>query len=351
MTWGDLEQLVDASDLSLRTHAVLRAYTKHINPPTDQRPYPENMIIWPSMEAVVDLSRCSQSMVQRAKHELVTKGILELVANPGRGHTPRYRVNEQKIQRDEAVLERQQQRRERRHKGSQTGEVLPPKGSPRCEPLSSKGSQEREPFPDKGSQERDPEVIPGTTKLDPEETNFFQGVDDPQPASMHPDTKEMAPKQSPVQPKTKTKTRAVIETPAPDDIAITPALEAWRDECAPGLDLRRTIQKFLHYARAHPRITNGDWTEAFCLYVLNGQDMQKAQDQAQRAAAEQRRQAQAAEMAACMARLQAEEDAQAAKLPGGADAWTDVRELRDGFYGTHVGGCGEPHQCNGPCPT
>jgi hypothetical protein len=37
--------------------------------------------------------------------------------------------------------------------------------------------------------------------------------------------------------------------------------------------------------------------------------------------------------------------------PGGADAWTDVHALGDGFYGTHVGGCGEPHQCHGPCPT
>jgi hypothetical protein len=117
MTWGDLEQLIDASNLTLRTYAVLKAFSRHVNPPDEKRAYPDNMIVWPSMEALMDLSRSSQTMVQRAKHALVVNGILELAAPAGRGRTPRYRINEQKIQRDEAALERQQQRRQRRQKG------------------------------------------------------------------------------------------------------------------------------------------------------------------------------------------------------------------------------------------
>jgi hypothetical protein len=322
MTWGDLEQIVDASDLSLRTHAVLRAYTKYVNPPTDKRPYPENMLVWPSMEAVVDLSRCSRDMVQRAKHELVTKGILELVGHPGRGKTPRYRVNEQKIQRDEAVLERQQQRRARREKGSQEPEPFPQKGSRSCDP-----------FGQKGSQERDLEVILGCNAS--KETNFFQGVSDPDPEPTPPTEKKSAKPQSP--PKAKAPTTA--KTSAPEAITITPELEAWRDAEAPGLDLTRAIKKFLTYAKAHGW-TNVDWEAAFCFYTLNGQDQQ--------AAVEQQRQASATWREALRVQWQAEA---AVELPGGPDAWTGVRPLGDGFYGTHVGGCGEPHQCNGPCPT
>jgi hypothetical protein len=248
MTWGDLEQIVDASDLSLRTHAVLRAYTKHINPPIEARPYPENMIVWPSMEAVVDLSRCSQAMVQRAKHELVTKGILELVGKPGRGRTPRYRVNEQKIQRDEAVLERQQQRRERwgkgSHgpeggptKGSQSCEPLPYKGWQRYEPLPHKGSQRCEPFGHKGSQERDPEVIPGSKSS--KEPNFFQDAADPEP--------------TPIIPKTQKRTLEHSQTPLHDETAetftstalLTEKLKAWAAEWVPGLNLGWQAEKFL----------------------------------------------------------------------------------------------------------
>jgi hypothetical protein len=171
--------------------------------------------------------------------------------------------------------------------------------------------------------------------LDTEELTIFL----PSPASTPPEKKARGWSQSP----TKTKTLALIETPAPDDLAITPALEAWRDEHAPGLDLRRAIKKFLLYTRTKGT-RNADWTAALCFYILNGQDQQAARYQEQQAALAQHREA-------SERRMQAEEDAQAAKLPGGADAWANVRELRDGFYGTHVGGCGEPHQCDGPCPT
>jgi len=127
--------------------------------------------------------------------------------------------------------------------------------------------------------------------------------------------------------------------PTPDDLPITPEIEAWRDAEAPGLDLPRAIKKFLLYARTKGK-TNVDWTAAFCFYTMNGRDQQ--------AALIQERQAAAAVRAAWQAERQA---AAQVEPPGGADAWTDVHALGDDFYGTHVGGCGYPHQFNASCPT
>jgi hypothetical protein len=143
MTWPALEKIIDKSNLSLLPYAVLKAFSRHVNAPSDERPYPLNMVIWPAMETLADHARCSVYMVQRAKQALVKDGILEPVENQGpwRRHTPRYQINKEKIQQDDAALERERQRQARRHKSRHPPEAGPEKGSQICKPLPPKGSQ------------------------------------------------------------------------------------------------------------------------------------------------------------------------------------------------------------------
>jgi hypothetical protein len=120
-------------------------------------------------------------------------------------------------------------------------------------------------------------------------------------------------------------------------------LTVWAEDHAPGVNAPRILDLWLldcaakHYAFP-------DW-------LGEGKTrLRKAYYDAQEKAEQQ--QAAAARREALRAQWQAEEEAKRpAEPPGGADAWTEVRALGDGFYGTHVGGCGQPHQCNAPCPT
>jgi hypothetical protein len=67
MTWGSLEQRIDASDLSRRNRLVLKAFSVHVNPPSKRRPYPDNMLVWPGLESLMDFTRYSLDTVQAAK--------------------------------------------------------------------------------------------------------------------------------------------------------------------------------------------------------------------------------------------------------------------------------------------
>jgi hypothetical protein len=116
MTCPDLERRIDESDLSSRNRLVLHAYTRHVNPPTAKRPASDHLIVWPSMEELMDVTAYSLDTIGHAKRELLDKSILEPV--PGEGswhrHIPRYRINPEKIQRNEAAIERRSARRQRR---------------------------------------------------------------------------------------------------------------------------------------------------------------------------------------------------------------------------------------------
>jgi hypothetical protein len=212
MTWGDLEQTIDTSDLSRRNRTVLKAFSTHVNPPTLKRPYPENCDTWPSMATLMDATRYSVDTIQRAKHELLTHGILELVAPAcrgpgGKGRSPRYRINAQKLQRDDAAWERQMARRARRQKGPH------PTGS---EP--EKGPQNTDPWPEKGSAKCPPEFSRSSKTPHP---SHFPGGDNGEHKkdAIAPQTNdETVPTPSP-SPSTL--------TPAPDTFPLTEALRTW----------------------------------------------------------------------------------------------------------------------------
>jgi hypothetical protein len=238
MTWGDLERRIDTSDLSRRNRTVLKAFSVHVNRPTKARPYPINMLTWPGMETLMDLTHYSRDTIQAAKRELVQDGILEPVApacraQGGRGRAPRYRINEQKIQRDEVAWERQQQRRTLRQTGTHPVDPKPEKGRENTDSFAEKGRENADPFPEKGYAKCPPEFSSSTK--DPEGFNFSREADrhTKKPVVAHTDDE------------TPTKTMAPATLTFSDDVA------QWAADTVPGLNLSWQRDKFLAYARAH----------------------------------------------------------------------------------------------------
>src|SRR5687768_4931594 len=180
VTWGDLEQIIDASDLTRRNRTVLKAFSIHVNRPTPRRPYPENCKVWPSMETLMDATRYSLDTIQRAKRELLKNGILELVTPAcrgpgGNGRTPRYYIHSQKIPPDDAVLQRQTARRERCRHARQSTPTDSEKGRQNPDHCGEKSAQNTDPFPGKGYAKCPPEVA--SSSKAPEPFNYPGGSD------------------------------------------------------------------------------------------------------------------------------------------------------------------------------
>ena len=109
----------------------------------------------------MDVSRYGVDTVRAAKRELLQHGILEPVEGEGpwRRHTPRYRINEQKLQRDEAAWARQTTRRARREKGRAAADPEPEKGREISDLFPGKGREIPQPFGEKGREIPPPEVF------------------------------------------------------------------------------------------------------------------------------------------------------------------------------------------------
>jgi hypothetical protein len=249
MTWADLETIIDTSDLSQRNYTVLKAFSRHVNPPIPKRPYPNNLIVWPGMDTLMERAHCSLETVQAAKQALGKAGILELVAPAGRGRPPRYRINEQKIPRNDAAWERHIQRQERHQKGRGAVDPEPEKGRQMSHPFWEKGREVPHPFGEKGRQMTPPEV--SRKMKNPEGFNFSREADEPikQPMIAHAEDKT-------------SETLAPSTLPLPDDFA------EWASATVPGLSIPWQRDKFLTYARAH-KTRNADWVEAFKLWCMN----------------------------------------------------------------------------------
>jgi len=397
MTWWWLENLVDDSTLPAPCKHVLKTLCRQINPPDtwdqkhpdawDPASDPEALMVWYDRTKLSLLTSYSQDSLSRIvgqlgpppkrppkRAPLTYYAVVHVEGKARQHHTARLRIalaalrdlhdprlDALEAERQKAREARPLRRRPRRARGDQVppahghahrdeevsqepyltapessegvtqGTDLTPSENPGAGSYGSSASRGRilrPPFSFSSSPIENPSPI----FSDP----------DPEPAPTTPNKKKVAWDRP--QTKAKPKTPPLVETPAPPDIPITPELEAWRDENAPGLDLRRAIRKFLLYAKAHPHITNADWTAAFCFFVMHGQDQQAAQRQERQAVAEQQRAARAAAWEAFVAEKIAEEEAQQAADPE-AGEWADPRAV----YSYHYP-CGTHHQRHAPCP-